>query len=85
MDKFIFDKGANLPINHPVKLRYQDDVIPVFSMLGEKANPATCVDGLPLAGVEQKLSFINDEKNFLFLDFPVAEVSAGILDQDRRL
>lgn len=39
MDELIFDQAANLPVNHPVKLSDQDDVIPELSMLRKEGQP----------------------------------------------
>jgi hypothetical protein len=55
---FIFDQAADLTVNQAVKLADQYDMIPIFTVLGEKAGPLLTAFVIPGAAVESKLAFI---------------------------
>ena len=48
MDIFIFNQAAHLSVQHPIKLRCQDHMIPIVPVLGEERQPAGSADELPL-------------------------------------
>ena len=60
----VFDQAPNLSVQHPVKLREQDHIIPIMPVLGEKGQPGTPVRGRVFPGIKEQLRFIYVDLNF---------------------
>ena len=73
VDVLIFDQAANIPVNHAVKLGDEDDVIAEFAMLREEGEPFVPAGLLPITGIEEQLTLINDDQHRSFRNvlFPV--------------
>ena len=68
MNVLIFDQATDIPVNHPVKLGDQDDVIAEFSMLRKETEPFVPPGLLPVPGIEQQLTLVNDDQHSAFWD-----------------
>jgi hypothetical protein len=65
---FVFDQAADLTVNQAVKLADQYDVIPILTVLGEKAGPLLTASVIPGAAVEDKLAFIYNKPGLTLND-----------------
>lgn len=66
MDVLILDQTADVSVNHAVKLGDQDDVIAEFSMLREEGEPFVPPGLLPVPGIKEQLTFVDDDEHGSF-------------------
>ena len=68
VDVLILDQAPDIPVNHPVKLGDQDDIIAEFSMLRKEGEPFVPACLLPVPGIKQELTLIDHNEHGAFRD-----------------
>lgn len=77
MDVLVLDQRAYLTVYHAVELGDEHDLIAVVTVLGKELDPLHAVLLTPLAAVEKKLGFVNDQEDIVLLDGLAVPVGHG--------
>ena len=82
MNVLMLDQTPDLPVNHPVELGDQNDIVTELSMLRKKAEPLRPAGLLPFPGIEEQLTLVDHQQDRSFLWRLVSKPLPAVLDQE---
>lgn len=73
----ILNEGPDLPVYHPVELRYQNHIIPILSVLRKEGKPLLPAFSIPLPGVKHQLTLVDYQQQATLTEWMGREVMPG--------